>query len=363
MAAAAWGAAGATAADRAQISLAGKAAKQLRAKGVRMTAAGRAGGNARRLSFPITNGNVGRRQARLSLAGSVVLRKGPHRVRVTGIQLRVGPSARLTGRLAGRRLTLFAGPVPAARRQLDWRSSGLRLKPSPVRMTAAFARAAGRRLGVTLRPGRIGRLRAGMVGVDDVPAGGIVRWGFSEPLRHRVYTAGTDLARPPVSMIDTGLCDLDLDPDPDRTPGCDPALRATPGAPVPEPTFYFPVNGSKIIGKANATISAQGGLSLLDQEKGMRLTVGNPRFRISGSTVSVGAFISLGPETATGASAPTPSWADLGQLELQGKTKVKGRTFRWRTRPGVLSGSALDSIAGFMDGIDELDPIVIEAER
>jgi len=139
--------------------LSGPAAKSLR-EDVQVTPVKPAAGNERRIVLPVHAGLAGTRTTILTHRGGISLRRGSEVARLTRLRLTLGKRARLSTRIGGSNVDLFAlqGGAGAS---IDPTAGTVRLGGSRLRLTRAGARAIAAQLTAPTRPGTASKSAAG----------------------------------------------------------------------------------------------------------------------------------------------------------------------------------------------------------
>ncbi len=119
--------------------LGGPAAKSLRAAGVQIAPARPATGGARRIVLPVQGGLAGGDTTVLAHGGGISLRRGGRAVRLSKLRLVLGKRPRLSAKLGGNSVDVFA--VTAGERAVDALAGTVRLDGARLRLTHAGARA------------------------------------------------------------------------------------------------------------------------------------------------------------------------------------------------------------------------------
>jgi Htaa protein len=193
------------------IELKGKAAKSLRTQGVRIGTFGGAKRRRARLVLPVAGGLVSS-TALLNQNGGVRLSRradGRRRsVELRRLQVRLGRSSRIIGRIGDRRFTLFAVKAPAARLSLDSRTGAASLRGGTLSVTRRAAVAVKRRLRLRRLPrGAFGRLTVdALVGgsAGGGPGSGSGGPGGGPPASGPIGDEPPVLARPATAVNVTG---------------------------------------------------------------------------------------------------------------------------------------------------------------
>ncbi|MBB4664143.1 HtaA domain-containing protein [Conexibacter arvalis] len=139
------------------ITLAGPAAKALRAGGVELAATRPARANAKRIALPVKRTARSSGRPLLVHGGAVRLRAGRRTVRLTALRTAVGArSSTVSAKVGARRVSLFT--VATGARAVDAAAGAVRARGAAVRLTKPGAKALKRGLRLSRLPaGRIGR--------------------------------------------------------------------------------------------------------------------------------------------------------------------------------------------------------------
>jgi len=184
MAPAAHGASGAT-----TLILSGAAAKSLRAAGVQIAPVKPAKGNAQRIVLPVRGGLAGASTTVLTHRGAISLRYRGRSARLSTLRLVLGKRSRLSAKLGGRNIDVFA--LPSGRnRSVDPLAGTVSLSGSRLKLTGAGARAiatqlvpaSGRRASSSAQAQTSPAVEPGHFGGLSTRASGLTTGGSPAPL-------------------------------------------------------------------------------------------------------------------------------------------------------------------------------------
>jgi hypothetical protein len=212
--------AAAAAAGTTTIDLRGEAVKSLRSQGVKIAAFGGATARSKRIVLRVGGGLVSS-SALLNQRGGLVLRRpvGERKgtVELRRLQVRLGRSSEVVGRVGSRRLTIFRLKAVSRTLSLDSRTGAASVRGAPVSLT----RAAGRLIQKRLRLRRLPRGAFGKLTVDALVTGrdgsgggpGVPGGGGDPPVSGPVGDEPPILARP-ASAVDLSGAQITWRPKP-----------------------------------------------------------------------------------------------------------------------------------------------------
>jgi hypothetical protein len=212
--------AAAAAAGSTTIDLRGDAVKSLRSQGVKIAGFGGATARSRRIVLRVDGGLVSS-SALLNQRGGLVLRRRAggrkRRLELRRLQVRLGRSSEIVGRVGSRRLTIFRLEAVSRTLSLDSRTGAASVRGASVSLT----RAAGRLIKKQLQLRRLPRGAFGKLTVDalvtgrDGPGGGpgVPGGGDDPPVSGPVGDEPPILARP-ASAVDLSGAQITWRPKP-----------------------------------------------------------------------------------------------------------------------------------------------------
>lgn len=337
----------------------GAAYRTLARAGVRVRSLGDAKALGSRFVLPVTGGSRGRVTILEHAAtdGLMLQRRG-RTVRLTGLRVRLGSPARVTGRVdGGAASTLFslkasgltgtATSGKATRRNVTWRLTARAARTLRgdlgVRGLRAGAFATASLSALLQKPGAPPAPGAPAPGpVAPVPGGpssrvvaGTAGWGVKTSFRNYVGSASGGA---------TGKIEVS-----------DGATR------VPDGTFGFGA-GTGTADRATGVVDAAFRGTVYFEKHGvgenaaLRLWVRNPRVVFDGTTATLHADVTS-KDSATAKLVDYPSVA-LASLDLsKGSRASTDSTVTWTAIPATLTAAGAPAFAGFYQAGTELDPI------
>ncbi len=363
--------------------LSGPAAKSLRAN-VQVAPVKPAKGNERRIVLPVRDGLAGARTTILTHRGGIMLRRGNTIARLTKLRLTLGKRARLSAKIGGSEVDLFAVQGGAGA-SIDPTTGTAQLGGSRLRLTRVGARAIAAQLATPIRraagksaAGPAFSVQSGHFGGISVRAAGLAISGEPEDGKTTAQSAGCPLPSgagptppdpPPLATRPSGAADVTgatLDWHVRESfiryiataEGTSASGGATAGAPVLLPgasaalsyDFRFPFAsgwhdpGSNPADPSDdsAAVYFGGALRFLYSGHGIDLTAAAPEIEISGTDSRAIFTVSEGADPA--------KRQVLVNLDLSraGAITASGGSHTYERVPGAIPAGAASSVfAGF----------------
>jgi hypothetical protein len=338
---------------------AGPAYRTLARAGVRLRSVGDVRTIGSRFALPVTGGLRGRVTVlEHGATDGLLLRRADDAVRLTGLRVRLGRNARVTGRVDGRAATtLFV------------------LKASRL-AGSADARRATRR-GVAWRlTARAARTLRGDLGVRGLRAGTFASASFTAVLQGpgAAPTPGTPAPGPaapapggPSSRVVAGTAGWGIKTSfrtyvGSATGGAAGRIEVSDGATrVPDGTFGFGA-GAGTVDRGTGAVDVRFRGTVYFEKHGtgedaaLRVWVRNPRVVADGATATLHADVtSKDLSTATTVDYPDVAFAALDPAK--GTRTTTDTTVTWTAIPATLTAAGAPAFAGFYGAGTELDPI------